>query len=709
VILRSVGLARGLFVGFTLVAASVTGWTSDVDARAELTGIHHVSASLVAETQEIVPGQPLRLALRQQIEPGWHTYWSNPGDSGSPTTIDWKLPTGFRAGSISWPAPTRFSYGPVLGYGYEREVLLPVTIDVPAIVSSDNVTLVARTSWLACSETCIPEDAELHISLPVGTSREADPRWVEAFASTLARIPVSNPFRTTVATFGNELILRVATGDATHLRDVAFFPSDQGIIDDVARQPAVTSADGLSLTLQRDKSKPPPAILNGVLVFKDTAVQADGATGAILISAHIDSSAPAGFTWLGVVVALLLAFAGGIVLNLMPCVLPVLSIKVLALVRDAHAAPGEARAQGVAYAAGVLASFATVAITLLALRATGAEIGWGFQLQSPLFVMVLIYVLVAVALNLSGAFSLGFGLAGIGGNLASRRGYLGSFFTGALATVVATPCTAPFMASAVGFAITQPWYVSIAVFETLGLGLAFPFLLVAFCPGMRRFLPKPGVWMLRLKQFLAFPVYGTAVWLIFVLSHEAGELAVCAALAGLVLIAFAAWLYDATWSSQGRLRTFGMSLSATAAFGAFALPYLIDIGSGPLRTSQAAKETDLWQPFSRTRLDALRMAGMPVFVDFTAAWCITCKVNERIALSDPGVRKAFSDAGVATLRADWTRQDPDISRELEANGRAGVPLYLFYPRPKMTGEWPEPIILPQILTAGSILSEVLGH
>jgi thiol:disulfide interchange protein DsbD len=393
----------------------------------------------------------------------------------------------------------------------------------------------------------------------------------------------------------------------------------------------------------------------------------------------------------------------------MPCVLPVLSIKILALVEDAHAAPGEARAQGVAYTAGVLASFAMVAITLLALRSAGAEIGWGFQLQSPLFVTVLIYVLFAVGLNLSGAFSLGFALAGIGSNVASRRGYGSSFLTGALATVVATPCTAPFMASAIGFAITQPWYVSLAVFEVLGLGLAFPFLLVALCPGMRRFLPKPGIWMLRFKQFLAFPVYGTAVWLMFVLSHEAGEWVVSATLAGLVLIAFAAWLYDAASSSQGRLRTFGIGLSAAAALGAFMLSYLMNVGAGPSRASQAAEESDLWQPFNRARLDDLRAAGMPVFVDFTAAWCITCKVNERIALSDPDVRKAFSDAGVAMLRADWTRQDPDITHEIEANGRAGVPLYLFYPRPKMIGETPPPIILPQVLTTGSILHELRSH
>jgi len=265
------------------------------------------------------------------------------------------------------------------------------------------------------------------------------------------------------------------------------------------------------------------------------------------------------------------------------------------------------------------------------------------------------------------------------------------------------------MASAIGFAITQPWYVSLAVFEALGLGLALPYLLAAFSPGLRRFLPKPGIWMIRLKQFLAFPVYGTAVWLVFVLSREAGELAASAVLAGLVMIAFAAWLYDATWSSRGRLRGWAVGISTVVVLAAFALLALVD-GSGPPRAAQTAADTDPgWRAFSRAMLDELRAEGTPVFVDFTAAWCITCKLNERIAIGDAAVRTAFHDAGVAMLKADWTRHDPEITRELEANGRAGVPLYLFYPKPKLTGEKPPPHILPQILTADTILREVQSN
>jgi thiol:disulfide interchange protein DsbD len=300
-------------------------------------------------------------------------------------------------------------------------------------------------------------------------------------------------------------------------------------------------------------------------------------------------------------------------------------------------------------------------------------------------------------------------LAGVGSDLMSRPGYAGSFFTGALATVVATPCTAPFMASAIGFAVTQPWYLSVAVFEALGLGLAFPFLLATAVPGMHRFLPKPGIWMLRLKQFLAFPVYATAVWLVYVLSQEAGESAASAVLAGAVMIAFAAWLYDAAWSSAGSLRGWAVGFSAAAVLGAFALLGLVSDADSQRATRTADDADSYWQPFSRARLDELRAEGTPVFIDFTAAWCITCKVNERIVLGDAAVRKALLDAGVATLRADWTRQDAEITRELEANGRAGVPLYLFYPRPKLGGDRPSPVVLPQILSADALLREVRNN
>jgi thiol:disulfide interchange protein len=695
-----------LLVG--VVLAVIPALTSATIAVAQVAaGGQHVTASLIGETRNVVPGRPLHLALRQQIQPGWHTYWSNPGESGLPTTINWSLPPGFRAGPIMWPTPERFIVGPVVGYGYKDEVSLPVTIEVPdGLRLGSEITLSGHASWLSCSDICIPEEGELSITVAVGTTLEPDPKWSAAFAAARARIPTANPFATTATRSGEELILRMATGDATRLQDVTFFPADANVVDDGAPQSVVANSEGLVLTLRRDTSQALPSVINGVVAFRDLAAQAGGVSSAVLISTPIGSAAPDSHSGLGLIAALLLAVAGGIVLNLMPCVLPVLSIKVLALVQHSQSTPRQKRLQGIAYAAGVLASFAIIGGALAGLRAAGAEIGWGFQLQSPIFVALMIYLLFAVGLNLSGVFSVGSRLTGLGSGLALREGYAGSFFTGALATLVATPCTGPFMAAAVGYAITQPWYISVAVLEAIGLGLALPYLLVAFSPGARSLLPKPGIWMLRLKEILAFPVYGTAVWLMYVLSQQAGAFGTTAVLAGLVLIVFAAWLYEAVGLSEGRWHRLSVGLSTLAIAGALALVSLIDDG-GPSNVSRAAAGDSLdWQAFNQAKFDDLRADGRPVFIDFTAAWCITCKVNERIALADPAVVKAFADLGVAALKADWTRQDASITQLLEANGRAGVPLYLFYPRPAATGERKSPIILPQLLTAASILSEL---
>ena len=343
--------------------------------------------------------------------------------------------------------------------------------------------------------------------------------------------------------------------------------------------------------------------------------------------------------------------------------------------------------------------------SLLGVRAAGTEIGWGFQLQSPLFVALMIYVMFAVGLNLSGVFSVGERIAGVAGEISSES-YSGSFLTGALATLVATPCTAPFMAAALGYAITQPWYRSLAIFEAVGLGMSFPYLAIAFSPSLRRFLPRPGAWMLTLKQFLAFPIYGTAVWLTFILAQESGDLAVTAILAGLVLIALAAWLYESLRLSARRWRRWGIAGSAIALFGALAVLPLADADQAHNTQATEAKTGIDWLPFNLAKVDDLQAQGRPVFVDFTADWCITCKLNERTALADPAVIKAFASNEVAALRADWTRQDQSITRTLEANGRAGVPLYLFYPRPGPGGERRGPVVLPQLLTAATILHEM---
>jgi thiol:disulfide interchange protein len=667
----------------------------------------HVSVSLVAETRSIVPGHSFHLALRQQIEAGWHTYWLNPGDAGLPTSIDWSLPRDFKAGPILWPQPRRIVYGPVVDYGYENEVLLPVDFDVPSTVApGTNVVIAGHASWLVCSDTCIPEDADLSISIPVAAETEADPDWAERLASVRARLPLRNPFPTTASANAENITLHIAMGDAQKLRDVIFFPVDRDVIDNGAPQTPVAGTEGLKLTLRRDGTKPAPTALNGLLSFRDSAAQSDTGPEAITISSPIEQVATNSLGQLGLVWALVLAFAGGVLLNLMPCVLPVLSIKAFSLAQHAQSAAREVRVQGIAYTVGVLASFATIAALLLGMRAAGTEIGWGFQLQSPLFVALMTYVLFAVGLNLSGVFSFGERIAGAAGELSSHAGYSGSFLTGALATLVATPCTAPFMAAALGYAITQPWYRSLAIFEAVGFGMALPYLGIAFSPRLRRFLPKPGSWMVGLKQFLAFPIYGTAVWLTFVLAQESGGLAVTLVLSGLVLIAFAAWLYEGLRHSETRWRRWCLAASALSLIGAVALAPLANTNQ---TLHFAATENNVgirWLPFSANRIDELQAQGRSIFIDFTADWCITCKINERVALESPAVIEAFARNEVAALRADWTRQDPSITRMLEANGRAGVPLYLFYPKTGPRGERPGPIILPQILTAATILREM---
>jgi thiol:disulfide interchange protein/DsbC/DsbD-like thiol-disulfide interchange protein len=677
----------------------------------------HATVALVSETKDFTPGQVLHLALKETIQPGWHTYWVNPGDSGYPTSVEWKLPEGFVAAPPQWPTPERIAFGPLTSYGYQGEVLLPVDVTVPKTVAGQSVTLSGHAAWLACSDVCVPEESDVKLVLPVASGPVTpDSTQAASFAAARAALPSGNPFPTEAAYGKDRIQLHIATGDAGKLSHVVFYPTDDGIMDNDAAQTVSAGKDGVTLTLTRGELKTKPlAALNGVLAFHDGSTGGAGVDRAIAIAAPAHEGALPGSSGaaqtdgaarigaLGLLEALLLAVLGGMVLNLMPCVLPVLSIKALSLVRHAQSAPREVRLQGLAYAAGVLVSFALVAGALIALRAAGAEIGWGFQLQSPIFLTIMIYVLFAVGLSLSGVFTVGDSVAGVGQELASRDGYGGSFFTGALATLVATPCTAPFMAAAIGFAITQPWYISFAVFEAIGVGLALPYVLLAFSPGARRFLPKPGAWMNVFKQVLAFPVYGTAVWLAFVLASEAGSIGITAALAGLVMIGFAGWLYEAVRLGQGWPRRVGLGFVTLAVVAAIAL-LTIPSEAGDVASAGTTVNAGgvAWQPFSQAKLAELRASGKPVFVDFTADWCITCKVNERVALADPSVKQAFDSAGVVTLRGDWTRRDGEITRVLEANGRGGVPLYLYYP----TGA--EAVILPQILTADTVLHGMQG-
>ncbi len=658
-----------------------------------------VAVELLAETQSIAAGRTFWVALRQAITPGWHTYWMNPGDSGEPPRIEWTLPAGFTAGEIQWPPPERIAAGPAMSYGYSREVVLPIAVTAPpGLAPGGRVTLRGRASWIVCEKTCVPEEAPIALTLPVTATMPAlDPRGAPLIAAARRTVPAPSPWPASfVATPEHVTFAIAARGlDAQRVSEAWFYPARWGAIEHAA--PQRWRIDDAGLTLEVARGPLPEAVagpVEGVLVVSE---RLDGGVARQAFAVRAEPHAGSG--GLSLLQAAALALAGGLVLNLMPCVLPVLSVKALGLVRHASGRRAALRAHGLAYTAGVLASFTLVAGTLIGLRAGGQQLGWGFQLQSPLFVTLLAYVLFVMALSLSGAVVVGARWTGAGQALAARGGYAGSFFTGALATVAATPCTAPFMSAAVGYAATQPWTSALLVFEALGLGLALPYLLLTLVPAWQRLLPAPGSWMVRLEQLLAFPLYASVAWLVWVVSQQAGSAGVAAALAGLVLIAFAGWVYQVSRAAGGRWRrvaTAGVVALGVAAIGAPALDSLVDTRAAA-RVARA--DGGAWEPFSPQRLAELRAAGRPVFVNVTAAWCLTCLVNERVALRSAAVTDAFARKGVVRLKADWTTRDPAITHVLGSFGRNGVPLYLLYP----PGAAAEPTVLPQILSESVVV------
>ena len=685
---------RGLLARLVLVTALVVG-TAQAALAAAGPPSPLVHVELLSDGQSIAPGRTFWLGLRQQIPPGWHTYWVNPGDSGEPPRVEWALPAGFTAGEIHWPHPERIPVGPAMSYGYSNAVVLPIPVTAPAdLPPGGRVILRGQASWVVCEKTCVPEEAPVELSLPVAATTPApDPRGAPLIEAARRALPAPSPWPASFVATPERVTLSVAASGLTAERvsEVWFYPARWGVIDHAAPQASRTSAEGITLAVARGPL--PDAVagpIEGVLVVTE---RLDGRLARHALTLRAEPAAAAGAAP-ALLAAMALALAGGLVLNLMPCVLPVLSVKALGLVRHAG---GGLRGHGVAYTAGVLVSFALVGGALILLRAAGQRLGWGFQLQSPLFVTLLAYVLFVMALSLSGVVVLGGRLAGAGRSLAGRSGHLGTFFTGALATVAATPCTAPFMGAAVGYALTQPWTSALLVFEALGLGLALPYLVLTLVPSWRRALPRPGPWMVQLERLLAFPLYASVAWLVWVVTQQTGPTGVAAALGGLVAIAFAAWLYQVSRSAgaRGRRAAAGVALAlALGAVGAAALD------AGPAERGPAASVRDAgWEPFNSTRLAELRAAGTPVFVNVTAAWCITCLVNERVALRSSAVTEAFARKGVVTLKADWTRRDPVITGVLDRFGRSGVPLYLLYP----AGEGGEPAVLPQILSERLVL------
>ena len=657
-----------------------------------------VKAELVAEAGSVAPGTTLWLDLHLAVKPGWHVYWQNPGDSGLPTSIDWKLPPGFSPAPINWPVPEHFVQNGIGNYGYAGTVDLLVPIAVPNGSAPGQTALFqADASWLACSDICIPGGQELSLSLPVAARSAPDPATAQLFAAARGDLPAPAPFETRFASTGSYFRLVVPASAVADMRNPTgmFFPVKESLIDAAAKPRTERDGDGLAILLPKasDALSAPPT-LDGVLSLRSE----DGAERAYEISANPAPSAPVegGIVWWH---ALVLAFLGGVVLNAMPCVFPILSLKLLSVAQHAHEHRSERAYHGLAYTAGVLVSFAALGIALLALRAGGQAVGWGFQLQSPVFVAVLAYLLFAMGLSLSGVAAFGGALGGVGGRLATRSGPAGTFFTGVLATIVATPCTAPFMGAALGFALIAPAAVSIGIFLVLGLGLAAPYLIASLTYRWQRLVPKPGRWMDFVKQLLAFPLYGTVAWLLWVLIQEVGPGDALGALFGLVLVAFAVWVYGQTRFAAPL--GWWLGTGAAAAGSAAAILLAASLAGAVPAKSAALRDGLQYEPFTPQRLAALETAGKPVFVNLTASWCVTCLINERVALDTSAVRQAFAERGIVPLKGDWTSQNPEITRFLQQFGRSGVPLYLLY-----SGRGGEPQMLPQILTAASVLDAI---
>ncbi|SFL58525.1 protein-disulfide reductase DsbD family protein [Methylorubrum salsuginis] len=661
-----------------------------------------VRAELVSEAKALVPGATASLGIRLKMKPGWHVYWRNPGDSGLPPEMAWRLPEGVSAGAFQWPVPERIPVQHLMNYGYEGETVLLVPLSVPGTLAPGSAaTLGGTLSYLVCEEICIPGSTELSLTLPVAAAAEPDPDKAPLFAAARQSLPIEAPVPVRFAREGERIVLTYAATDLKPeaVSAAAFFPYAETALDNAAPQDRRVDASGLHLALKPGEGGADLATVPGVLTYTE-----DGTRRAFTIG----EAAPAGPAALGggaaaaeevltLWSAIGLALIGGLVLNLMPCVFPVLSIKVLSLVKQAGQSPTRIRVHGLAYTAGVLGSFLALAGTLIALKAGGATIGWGFQLQSPLVVAALAYGILAMGLSLSGVVHVGGGISGLGDGLTRRGGYQGSFFTGVLATLVATPCTAPFMGAAVGFALTQGPLVGLSVFASLGLGLALPFLALTLYPGAVRLLPRPGAWMDTLKGALAFPLYATVAWLIWVLAQQVGPNGLLAALVGLVMVGLAAWTWERARFAGRVGGLLGRAVAAAALAATVGLAVLSDRDRATGARGAVAEGVE---PFTQARLDSLREGGRTVFVDMTAAWCITCQVNERTVLDRAGVQAAFKAGNVAYLKGDWTNQNPEITRLLERHGRSGVPLYLVY------RDRGEARVLPQILTEGIVLDAI---
>ncbi len=637
----------------------------------------HLTMRLVAESAQPKAGAPLTIAIATTPEQGWHGYWRVPGDAGFPATFDWTLPKGVTAGEPEWPVPTTLLIAGLMNYVYEAPYAPLVTLQVPAgLAAGTRLPIRLKTSYLVCSATiCVPEEQALSLDLVIGDGAATQ---ASAFAGWRRAIPKPLDAQATYAVNADGVRIAVPIPASADVKDAFLFPVTVGAIDYAAPQTVTRVGDTLTIATKGKPSGP----IEGVLRIGDGLGLAVKASPGTLPAAPTTES-----VWITALVALAGAVLGGLILNIMPCVFPILSLKALSLARGG-ASETDARREALAYTAGVVLVCLGLGAAILALRAGGSAVGWAFQLQDPRAIVLLLLLSVAIALNLSGLFEVPMP------RFAGEGGATGAFATGALAAFIATPCTGPFMGAALGAALVLPWPAALAVFAGLGIGLALPFLLIGYVPALRRRLPRPGMWMERFRRILAVPMWLTAIALAWVLGRQAGVDGMSLALVAALVVALLLWIGG---GRQHRGLAFGwgyaVAIVAVAAFGSG----MIARSAVHAKSTEAAGDT----AFTEAKLASLRAEKRPVFVYFTADWCLTCKVNEKAAIETAGVRDAFAKNKVAVLIGDWTDGDPVMGRFIQAHNRAGVPLYLYY-APGAA----EPTVLPQVLTPG--LLEGLG-
>lgn len=680
---------------------------------------HSIEVELIAETTNIVPGETIWLGLRLDPAEHWHTYWKMGGDSGEPTSAnEWTAPEGTNISELQWPAPhwLPFYDTDLVNFGYEEEVLHLVAVTIPADYEGDTVELSTLAFWNVCEQICIPGEQMLSISLPVAQSVELDAANAQLFASTREQLPiVDHDIKSIIAVAGERVSLGFEAPDAvfTDYSEAFFFPEQRRIIKPGPLRDVSIQGNLIQITHQQPRRMLEDLTeVYGVLVLENELGDrvaydfqnptADANQTTLVPFAASDKTSGNSGTGGGLLLYMLFAVMGGLILNLMPCVFPVLSMKALSFAKNAGESVHKQRMSGIAYTAGVVGAFVALATVLIILRAGGERIGWAFQFQQPWFLAFIVYVFFMMALSLSGVFEIGTGLMGAGSGLAQKKGYKGSFFTGVLATTVATPCTAPFMGPALGFALTQPWAVAMLVFISLGLGMALPILLLSFMPALTKYMPKPGAWMGTFKQFMAFPLYASALFFLWVLGTQVGVMGMSLVLGVCILLAFAAWLYQRRFTLGPILRTVNYAVGVTALVAAVYLmqtPFLQTLAPVPTASVDAeGNSTQNYEVFSTARLDEIQAEGRPVFVNMTAAWCITCLANEQTTLSTDRIGQALLDNDITYMKGDWTNEDPEITAMLDKFNRPSVPLYVLYPGDTSK----EPIILPQILTPSMV-------